>query len=101
MFENHKPHHHKTAAALFFQSKKMFLPHFGACPDEQTTGVGRPWRWEPGAAVRPLDEASGSLTLAWGLGEARLGQQPEVGLGWGRLEDKLPLRSSELNLLNA
>ena len=41
MFENHKPPHHKTAAALFFQSKKIFLPHFAVCLDEQTPGVGR------------------------------------------------------------
>lgn len=40
MFENHKPHHHKTAADLFFQSKKIFLPWFVARPDEQTAGVG-------------------------------------------------------------
>lgn len=50
MFENHKPHHHKTAAALFFQSKKIFLPRFGACPDEQTAGFGRHWRWELGGS---------------------------------------------------
>ena len=41
IFENHKPPHHKTAAALFFQSKKIFLPHFVDCLDEQTSGVGR------------------------------------------------------------
>ena len=42
MFENHKPHHHKTAAALFFQSQKIFLPCFVAHPGEQTTGGGSP-----------------------------------------------------------
>lgn len=41
MFENHKPHRHKTAAALFFQSKKIFLPRLVVSPDVQTTRAGR------------------------------------------------------------
>lgn len=41
MFENHKPHRHKTAAALFFQSKKIFLPRLVVLPDVRTTGAGQ------------------------------------------------------------
>ena len=77
MFENRKPHHHKTAAALFFQSKKIFLPRFVARPGEQTAGDG-----SLEAVVLLLSEASGSLTLAGRLREARPGQRPE---GWTRI----------------
>lgn len=77
MFENHKPHHHKTAAALFFQSKKIFLPRFVACPDEQTAGVGEApelGAWGQRGLLK-ASEASGCPAQAWCPGQVRRGQQ--------------------------
>lgn len=67
-----------------------------AHPDEQATGVGRRWRWEPGAAVLPLSEASDVLArVASERSEARAAAR-----GRGGLEDSLRLRSLKLNPLD-
>lgn len=74
MFENHKVHHHKTAAALFFQSKKIFLPHFVVCLVSKLLKVGDTGGRSLVAAASPLSEAPGSEVASEGR-EAR--KQPE------------------------
>lgn len=79
MFENHKPHCHKTAAAPFFQSKTIFLPRLVACLDGQTApGVGGCSRQEPGDHTLPLTRVASEESKA------------RAAARWGRLEHRLP-----------